>query len=77
MSEPPHLDHRRIRPAQRRRLLLVMAAGVGLSMAGGLGIALTETDRLGRTLGVVVLFAAVTMVAPLVALWRSTRTDRR
>ena len=54
-----------------------MAAGVGLSMAGGLGIALTETDRLGRTLGVVVLFVAVTMVAPLLALWRSTRTDRR
>jgi hypothetical protein len=75
MTEPHGAGRRRRSPAQRRPLL-VGAAGVGLAMAGGLSVALTAPDGLGRTLGVVVLFLALSAVAPLIALWRQTPTGR-
>ena len=76
MTEPPGAGRRR-RSAARRRPLLVGAVGVGLAMAGGLSVALTAPDGLGRTLGVVALFLALSAVAPLIALWRQTPTGRR
>jgi hypothetical protein len=76
MTEPRGAGRRRRSPA-RRRPLLVGAAGVGLAMAGGLSVALTAPDGLGRNLGVVALFLALSAVAPLIALWRQTPTERR
>jgi hypothetical protein len=57
------------RPAPRR-LLLGMAIGLLLSIADGLGVAVGASDRVVGAMGVVVLFLATALVAPVVALWR-------
>jgi hypothetical protein len=47
-----------------------MAIGLLLSIAGGLGVAVGASDRVVGAMGVVVLFLATALVAPVVALWR-------
>jgi hypothetical protein len=75
MRDPSRLDGRRGHPP-RRWLLLVMTVGLGLVMAGSLGIAVTAPYGFGRTLGLVLLFLSLLLLVPLVALWRLARAGR-
>jgi hypothetical protein len=75
MRGPSYLDPRRGRPP-RRWLLVVMTVGLGLMMAGSLGIAVTAPYGFGRTLGLVLLFLSQMLLVPVVALWRRARTGR-
>ena len=72
--KPPRANRRTIGPAQRR-LLLLLAAGLLLSMAGGLVVAVVAYDRVTRTIGVVVLNLTLVLLATLGSLWRQWRAE--
>ena len=74
VTEPTPPERPRIRRGQRR-LLLVMVIGLGLTMVGGLSQALIAPDRLGRTIGLILCFGAMTLLVGLLALWRQWQVE--